>query len=262
MSGFRAGAGALLAALALAACTVAVDGGFLGRSLPDGAQRSRTILIIYNHGFSSETAGAYRPTLPPILETARVRNPDVVVFSQLRNSNRLEAVDHAQYIAAAVETFRRDGVPIEHMILAGQSCGGWGSLQAAAFLYPRIGGVLAFAPTCHGRLPHPAEITIRRATEIHELADRVRAPGVIFLYEGDSYYDVTEWDGFETGRPGELRVERLSRGMVLQLCSQCARDSHGVVWDTKFVPAYFETRVQPLIDRVRERMRLGSAARR
>jgi hypothetical protein len=253
--------GTIALALLLPACRVAVDGGFLGKPLPTGPERARTILIIYNHGFSSETAGAYRPSLPPILEIARVRNADVVVFSQLRNGSRLEALDHAHYISAAVETFSQEGIPIENMILAGQSCGGWGSLQAAAVAYPQIGGVIAFAPTCHGRLPHPPEITMRRVTEIHQLADRVHAPGVIFLYEGDSYYDVSEWDAFDAGRNAELRVERITRRLVLQLCSQCGRDSHGAVWDTKFVPAFFETHVQPLIERVRQRLRARSATR-
>jgi hypothetical protein len=258
-SAARTAVGTLGVALLIPACSVPVDGGFLGKPLPDPAQRARTILIIYNHGFSSETAGAYRPALPPIVEVARVRNADVVVFSQLRNGSRLEAIDHAHYIAAAVETFSQEGVPIENMILAGQSCGGWGSLQAAAVAYPQIGGVIAFAPTCHGRLPHPTEITRRRAAEIHELADRVHAPGVIFLYEGDSYYDVSEWDAFDAASKTGLRVERVARRLVLQLCSQCGQDSHGAVWDTKFVPAFFETHVQPLIERVRERLRARSA---
>ena len=147
---------ACLAALALAAtsCTFPVEGQFAGRSLADRADPRRTIVLIYNHGFSRDTAGTYKPGVPPILQLAVDRNPDVVLFSQVRNASRLERTHHSDYIESAVELFRRrDGVPLENIILVGQSCGGWGSLQAAAFVYPGVGGVLAFAPTCHGQLP-------------------------------------------------------------------------------------------------------------
>src|SRR2546427_9583837 len=112
------------------------------------------------------------------------------------------------------------------MILAGQSCGGWGSLYAAAFTYPTIGGVLAFAPTCHGKLPHPPEVRARRAWELVRLAERLRAQGTIFLYEGDSYYDVAEWDAF-TARlappaPG-LPILRLSRPPTPAACGASRR---------------------------------------
>src|SRR5439155_1239140 len=105
---------------------------------------------------SRAQAGTYRPATPPILRFAADRNPDVVVFSQVRNIANPTAADHAAFIESAVAHFHTErGVPIENIILAGQSCGGWGSLYAAAYRYPTIGGVLAFAPTCHGKLPHP-----------------------------------------------------------------------------------------------------------
>src|SRR6266545_7798136 len=147
---------ACLAALAQVAtsCTFPVEGQFAGRSLADRADPTRTIVLIYNHGFSRDTAGTYKPGVPPILQLAVDRNPDVVLFSQVRNASRLERTHHSDYIESAVELFRRrDGVPLENIILVGQSCGGWGSLQAAAFVYPGIGGVLAFAPTCHASSP-------------------------------------------------------------------------------------------------------------
>jgi len=178
---------ACLAALAQVAtsCTFPVEGQFAGRSLADRADPTRTIVLIYNHGFSRDTAGTYKPGVPPILQLAVDRNPDVVLFSQVRNASRLERTHHSDDIESAVELFRRrDGVPLENIILVGQSCGGWGSLQAAAFVYPGIGGVLAFAPTCHGQLPHSSPVKRARESEIAQLAERVRFPGVIFLYEG------------------------------------------------------------------------------
>ena len=254
---------ACLAALALAAtsCTFPVEGQFAGRSLADRADPTRTIVLIYNHGFSRDTAGTYKPGVPPILQLAVDRNPDVVLFSQVRNASRLERTHHSDYIESAVELFRRrDGVPLENIILVGQSCGGWGSLQAAAFVYPGIGGVLAFAPTCHGQLPHSSTVQRARESEIAQLAERVRFPGVIFLYEGDSYYDLADWEGFETrGQPApDLRLERLARGRVLEVCSRCGRDSHGAMSDARFGAAFFPSHVQPLIDRVRARIRTRS----
>src|SRR5216117_4433981 len=153
-----------LALLAAACATYSVEGDFAGRTLDGHADPERTIVLIHNHGFSLARAGTYRPVTPPILRLAGDRNPDVVVFSQVRNLANPTAADHAAFIASAVAYFHAErGVPIENMILAGQSCGGWGSLYATAFTYPTIGGVLAFAPTCHGRLPHPPAVRARRA---------------------------------------------------------------------------------------------------
>jgi hypothetical protein len=250
----------LVGALAAAAgCAPAVKGAYMGRDLPPKPDRRRTIVIIYNHGFSSDSAGRYRPRLPPILETARIRNPDVVVFSQVRNTERLESVQHASYIESAVEYFERQGVPHGNIILAGQSCGAWGSLQAAAFVYPDVGGVVAFAPTCHGKLPHSTETRQRRASEIGQLATRARFPAVIFVYEGDSYYDLDDWRGFDAPPEPELRVERVDRVTVMKVCARCTADSHAAVWDPHFRDTFFDTHVQPLIERVRERIRTREA---
>src|SRR5436189_114994 len=126
-----------------------------------------------------------------------------------------------------------------------------------------IGGVLAFAPTCHGKLPHPPEVRARRAKELVKLAERLRAQGTIFVYEGDSYYDVAEWDGFATrtaGRAPWLRIVRVSRPRVLELCDFCGRDSHGAYWDGRFAAAFFDDHVQTLIDGIRARIRARLAA--
>ncbi|MBI2160243.1 MAG: hypothetical protein HYU25_07695 [Candidatus Rokubacteria bacterium] len=258
----RAAAPVLLA-LATAACAFPVEGDFAGRRLDRTQNPATTIVIIHNHGFSSAQAGTYRPVTPPILRMAADRNPDVVVFSQVRNTTSLTAVDHSAYIESAVAHFHRArGVPLENIILAGQSCGGWGSLQAAAFTYPTVGGVLGFAPTCHGKLPHSPDVRERRAQEMVRLADRIHAAGTLFLYEGDSYYSVSEWDAFESrinGRAQELRVERVSRTRVLELCARCGGDSHGAYWDERFASAFFDSHVQPLIERVRARIRARTA---
>ena len=114
--------------------------------------------------------------------------------------------------------------------------------------------MLAFAPTCHGKLPHPPEVRARRAKELVKLAERLRAQGTIFVYEGDSYYDVAEWDGFATrtaGRAPWLRIVRVSRPRVLELCDFCGRDSHGAYWDGRFAAAFFDDHVQTLIDGIR-----------
>jgi dienelactone hydrolase len=247
--------GLALLALALAACAFPVQGAFLGGELPEAGARRRTIVIVYNHGFSSEAAGTYRPRVPPILDAARQRNPDVLVYSQVRNTVHLEAVHHSAYVESAVQHFEQQGVPRGNIILAGQSCGGWGSLQAAAYTYPDVGGVVAFAPTCHGRLPHSTATRLRRRGEIEQLAGRLRFPGVIFLYEGDAYYQLDDWAALSGRAHPALRVERLDRAAVSSVCRRCARDSHGAVWEESFGAVYFESHLQPLIERVRERIR-------
>ena len=253
-----------LLALVAAACAPRVQGDFAGRHLDRERNPATTIVIIHNHGFSVAQAGTYRPLTPPILTMAAERNPDVVVFSQVRNTADLTPEDHARYIESAVAYFHGErGVPLENIVLAGQSCGGWGSLRAVAFAYPTIGGVIGFAPTCHGKLPHSAEVHSQRAQEIGELAERIRAPGTIFLYEGDSYYALADWDAFESrfnGRAPELAVERVSRSRILELCGRCAGDSHGAYWDAGFAGAFFESHVQALIDRVRTRIRARTAS--
>src|SRR5207249_9460529 len=90
--------------------------------------------------------------------------------------------------------------------------------------------VLAFAPTCHGKLPHPPEVRARRAWELVRLAERLRAQGTIFLYDGDSYYDVAEWDAFTARlapRAPWLQIVRVSRPQILALCDACGRGRHG-----------------------------------
>ena len=89
--------------------------------MADRADPTRTIVLIYNHGFSRERAGTYEALVPPILQQALERNSDVVLFSQVRNTPRLGRTQHGDYIEAAIAQFRRrDGVPLENIILVGQ----------------------------------------------------------------------------------------------------------------------------------------------
>lgn len=245
--------------LALTACGIVVEGELKGRPLSADLDPRRTIVVIWNHGFSPEAAGTYRPEAPPIIERIVERNRDVVLFKQLRNGTWLGELDHSAYVDAAIASLvAEQHVPIENIILTGQSCGAWGSLQTAAFHYPNVGGVVAFAPTCHGRLPHPSRLRTRRSDDITAIARGLRAPGTLFVYEGDSFYAIHDWAGFEakalTRRPG-FRVERLSRDRVLKVCGACVADSHSAVWGADFADAFFETHLQPLIDTIRDRIR-------
>src|SRR2546428_3245360 len=160
---------ALLAALALVAtsCAFPVEGRFAGSSVVDRADPTRTIVLIYNHGFSRERAGTYEALVPPILQQTLERNSDVVLFSQVRNTPRLGRTQHGDYIEAAIDQFRRrDGVPLENIILVGQSCGGGGSLQAAAVTHPRVGGGGVFAPARPRQLPHSPEGALAPAAQV------------------------------------------------------------------------------------------------
>jgi hypothetical protein len=248
----------LLLGLVFGGCVPVVDGQFAGRTLA-GADPQRTVLLIYNHGFSRETAGTYVPRFPPILQRAVDLNPDVVLFSQVRNVvvSSTETVLHHAYIEEAINKFSRDyRIPMGQIILTGQSCGGWGSLLAA-LANPDIGGVLAFAPTCHGKLPHSAQTQFQRRREIDEIARRARFRGTIFLYEGDSYYHLSDWDRFETvnaGRAPGLRIVRLSRAEVLKVCPRCSQDSHNAFSGVEFAETFFTEHLPPLVDHVRGRI--------
>lgn len=254
-----------LALLAVAACGIVVEGELNGRPLNVDVDPRRTIVVIWNHGFSPEAAGTYRPEAPPIIERLVERNRDVVLFKQLRNGTWLGELDHGAYVDAAIASLTAEQrIPIENIVLAGQSCGAWGSLQTAAFRYPDVGGVVAFAPTCHGRLPHAPRVHARRGEEITAIARGLRAPGALFLYEGDSFYSVADWAGFESRtvtRLPALRVERLSRAGVLDVCGGCVADSHSAVWGEGFADAFFETHLQPLIDAIRARIEARERAR-
>src|SRR2546430_6556488 len=152
----------LLPALALVAAACApypVEGDFAGRPLNGHEDPGRTIVLIHNHGFSRAHAGTYRPVTPPILRLAGDRNPDVVVFSQVRNLANPTAADHAAFIASAVAYFHAErGVPIENMILAGQSCGGGGPPQPAALPYPPHRALSPPPPTCPWTLTRPPAV--------------------------------------------------------------------------------------------------------
>src|SRR2546428_113772 len=153
----------LLAALGLVATSGAfpVEGRFAGSSVADRADPTRTIVLIYNHGFSRERAGTYEALVPPILQQTLERNSDVVLFSQVRNTPRLGRTQHGDYIEAAIDQFRR-----------------------------------------------------------------------------------------------------LTRARVLELCARCSRDSHGAMWDARFGEAFYASHLQPLIDRVRARIRTRAASSR
>ena len=255
------GAALALVILAVTACGIVVEGELKGRPLNVDLDPRRTIVVIWNHGFSPEAAGTYRPEAPPIIERLVERNRDVVLFKQLRNGTWLGELDHSAYVDAAIASLvAEQHVPVENIILSGQSCGAWGSLQTAAFRHPNIGGVVAFAPTCHGRLPHPPRLRARRGEDIAAIARHLRSPGMLFLYEGDSFYSVEDWNGFESKtltRPPGLRLEQLSRERVLEVCGACVADSHSAVWGDGFADAFFETHLQPLIDTIRDRIRIS-----
>jgi hypothetical protein len=254
----HAGLGLALVLVALGACGIVVEGELQGRPLNVEADPARTIVVIWNHGFSPEAAGTYRPEAPIVIERLVERNRDVVLFKQLRNATWLGELDHRAYVDAAIASLvATQHVPVGNIILSGQSCGAWGSLQAAALRYPDVGGVVAFAPTCHGQLPHPGWLRARRAEEIAVLARRLRAPGTLFVYEGDSFYSPDDWTAFaaapETRRAG-LHVERLSRARVLEVCAACVADSHSAVWGEQFADAYYDGYLQPLVEQVRARI--------
>lgn len=261
----HAGLGLAFVVLALAACGIVVEGELRGRPLSVELDPREVIVVIWNHGFSPEAAGTYRPEAPTIIERLVERNRDVVLFKQLRNGAWLGALDHSAYVDAAIASLiSTQHIPVENIILSGQSCGAWGSLQTAAFRYPDVGGVVAFAPTCHGKLPHPAWLRARRAEEIEGFARSLRAPGMLFVYEGDSFYSADDWKRFAaspSARQAGLRVERLSRSSVLSVCHACVADSHSAVWGDGFAEAYFESHLQPLIDHVRSRIRARTGVR-
>jgi dienelactone hydrolase len=255
----HAGLGLALTLLAVAACGIVVEGELQGRPLNVELDPARVIVVIWNHGFSPEAAGTYRPEAPAVIERLVERNRDVVLFKQLRNAAWLGELDHSAYVDAAIASLTStQHVPVENIILSGQSCGAWGSLHTAAFRYPNVGGVIAFAPTCHGRLPHPGWLRARRADEIESFARRLRAPGTLFVYEGDSFYSADDWTGFASDpapRRAGLHVERLSRDRVLAVCRACAMDSHSAVWGDGFADAFYESQLQPLVEQVRASIR-------
>lgn len=255
----HAGLAVAFLVLALGACGIVVEGELQGRPLRVETDPTDVIVVIWNHGFSPEAAGTYRPEAPAIIERLVERNRDVVLFKQLRNAAWLGELDHGAYVDAAIASLQAtQRVPVANIILAGQSCGAWGSLQTAALRYPNVGGVIAFAPTCHGKLPHAGAVRARRAEEIAAFSRGLRAPGTLFVYEGDSFYSADDWTRFAADpapRAAGLHVERLTRARVLEVCRACVADSHSAVWGDGFADAYFEAHLQPLIERVRERIR-------
>lgn len=241
-----------------AACTFPVEGEFFSRRLNE-PEPSRTILIIFNHGYARERATGFKASFPPILQMAQAENDDVVLFAQVRNTVALHSADHSSFIESAVQFFHnQQKIPIENIILAGQSCGGWGSLQAAAFTYPQIGGVMAFAPTCHGKLVNQStETKLRRYQEISQLARRLRAPTLIFLYEGDSYYELEDWKDFEAAvrQSPQISMVKLNKDKVWKVCPSCLGESHSAAYRREFGQEYFQAYVKPLIESVRAYIR-------
>lgn len=168
--------------ICLSCATLPVKGEFFSTPLEE-RDPARTILIIFNHGYSPDKATTYKPRFPPILQRATAQENDVVLFSQVRNMAVLHRDDHRQFVEAAIAWFHSQyKIPVEQIILAGESCGGWGALQAAAWTYPQIGGVTAFTPTCHGQLVQQSPWGATQWSQaIGELARLLRPPTLIFV---------------------------------------------------------------------------------
>lgn len=248
-----------------------VEGKFLDTSIESRLQEMPrdTLLVIFNHGYASSKKGSYEPEFPKIVRLMRQGNDDVTAYAQVRNSTHLSSNAHAGFVESAIAHFHgKYKIPVENMILVGESCGGWASLQAA-LKYPNVGGVIAFAPACHGKIGsrfNRSPATQKdRAAELGRLARDFRSPALIFLYENDPYYRLGDWDGFAAGasaRSPYLRVEKLSWGQVVKACPRCERrkSSHGAMWAGPFAETYFPAHIQPFIEHVRGKVR--EAARR
>jgi dienelactone hydrolase len=242
----------------ISCATLPVAGEFYSQGLQE-RDPTRTILIIFNHGYSQDRATTFKPGFPPILRMAADQSDDLVLFSQVRNMAGLQRDDHRRFIEAAVAWFHHQHkIPVEQIILAGQSCGGWGALEAAAWTYPHIGGVIAFAPICHGRsFQQSTWGETQQYQGIGELARLLRSPTLIFLYEGDSFYNLTAWKAFEArvSASPQIHVVTLDKAMVLQVCPRCTRDSHGAAYTPAFARAYLDPHVRAVINAVRARLR-------
>src|SRR5262245_22249679 len=112
-----------LLAFCLSCATLPVEGEFFSTRLQE-RDPAQTILIIFNHGYSPDKATTFKPGFPPILQRTTVQEENVVLFSQVRNRAALQRDDHRRFIEAAVAWFHSQyKIPVEQIILAGQSCG-------------------------------------------------------------------------------------------------------------------------------------------
>jgi dienelactone hydrolase len=240
--------------ICLSCATLPVEGEFFSARLQE-RDPARTILIIFNHGYSQDKATTFKPGFPPILQRATAQADDVVLFAQVRNMAALRRDDHRRFIEAAIAWFHSQyKIPVEQIILAGQSCGGWGALEAAAQTYPQIGGVIAFAPTCHGQLSQQSTWDATQwYQDIGELARLLRPPTLIFLYEGDTFYRAADWAAFEAQvrASPQIQVVTLDKARVIQVCPRCVRDSHGAGSTSAFADAYYDPYVRAIVNAVR-----------
>jgi hypothetical protein len=131
-------------------------------------------------------------------------------------------------------------------------------LQTAAWTYPQIGGVIAFAPTCHGQLVQQSPWGATQWSQvIGELARLVRPSTLVFVYEGDAYYRAAGWTAFKARvrASPQIQVVTLDKAKVAQVCPRCARDSHGAGSTRAFADAYFDPYVRAIINAVRAHIR-------
>ena len=116
----HAGLALAFVVLALTACGIVVEGELRGRPLSVDLDPRQVIVVIWNHGFSPEAAGTYRPEAPAIIERLVERNRDVVLFTQLRNATWLgELDDRGRLGRSGARRLRREAViPDDHDHLA------------------------------------------------------------------------------------------------------------------------------------------------
>ncbi|MDA0238721.1 MAG: hypothetical protein O3A84_01675 [Proteobacteria bacterium] len=101
-------------------------------------------VVIYNHGRSRTVDTAAVSRIPNYLEPLYQSNWDLLLLKRpVTGDNRNDATN---YLLAAIKQVRDQGY--KRIILAGQSAGGWASIDAAR--KEKVHAIIATSPAAHG----------------------------------------------------------------------------------------------------------------
>ena len=173
-------------------------------------QPQNKIAVLYSHGTSNSFHGTgcraspkpeQWPKVMSFLKTKAIGNKKFLIFylcSHSSEDNQTLGTLHkkrAEEIALAVKFITARGIQSEHIVIAGQSWGGWSSLYYAAKYKPKTLAILTFAPGIFGQHWYQSE-QFSIIEEDIELFKKTNIEGLLFSHPRDYFFPTDPYHKF------------------------------------------------------------------
>ena len=173
-------------------------------------QAREKLVVLYSHGTdnSFDGTGCHAPPKPEnltrvvsFLETQVIEDKSFLTLYLCSHSFEGELSlgtlhkKRAEEIALSVKFLTTNGVPSEHIVIAGQSWGGWSSLYYLAKYKPKVLSILAFAPGIFGQNWNQSEQLSIIEEDIQLFKKRTMA-GLVFSHPKDWLFPTDPYHKF------------------------------------------------------------------